>query len=429
MATLKIEGGHPISGEITPLPNKNSILKLIPACVIANDIITLRNVPKSTSVRTLLRVFKELGGKVSYLKNNVVKLDPRPINSWRIPDDLASKERASLMFLGPLVARFGKAEIAKSGGCKLGNRPLDTMFQGLSALGIEIEQNDSYKLVTKGLKGNEKIWLMEASVTGTENLIIAATLAKGKTIIYNAACEPHTQDLCKFLNALGAQISGIGSNRLVIEGVEELKGGTDWTVMNDHLDVGGLIAIAAITNGELLIKDAVPEHMTQILNYFSKLNLAVEIRGDDIFVPSNQDLVCKRNVKGNIDKIMDQPWPGFPTDLLPQTLVLALKAKGTIKIFSNMYEEKLMFYRDLQKMHGEIILASPHLAIPFGPTEFRGAKITAPPALRETYSLIMAALAAKGETIIKNADAVFRGYPDVIEKLSNLGAKITMNKK
>lgn len=424
MATIQIEGGHPVSGEVTPLPNKNSILKLIPACVIAQDVITLRNVPKSTAVRTLLRVFKHLGGKVTYLKNNVIKLDPRPINNWKIPDNLAAKERASLMFLGPLVARFGKAEIAKSGGCKLGNRPLDTMFQGLSALGIKIEQNDSYKLYTDGLMGNDMVWLIEASVTGTENLIIAATLAKGKTVIYNAACEPHTQDLCKFLNSLGANIQGIGSNRLEINGVKELSGSTDWTVMNDHLDVGGLIAIAALTNGELLIKEAVPEHMTQILNYYRKLNVEVEIRDNDIFVPKNQELVCKRNVKGNIDKIMDQPWPGFPTDLLPQTLVLALKAKGTIKIFSNMYEEKLMFYRDLQKMHGEIILASPHLAIPFGPAEFKGATITAPPALRETYSLIMTALAADGVTTIKNADAVFRGYPDVIEKLSALGANI-----
>lgn len=252
MSTIKIQGGYPLKGTVTPMPNKNSILKLIPAAILLDEPVVFHNVPKSTSVRILLQIFKQLGGKVAYLKDNSIKLDGRPMRSSAIDEDLAMKERSSFMFLGPLLSRFSKASIRDGGGCKLGNRPLDTMFQGMSILGVEIDKADGYKLSTKGLKGKE-VWQLEASVTGTENLILAAVKAKGTTIIYNAACEPHTQDLCNFLVSVGAKIQGVGSNRLIIEGVESLSGG-EWTVINDHIDIGGLMVTAAVTNGELLIK-------------------------------------------------------------------------------------------------------------------------------------------------------------------------------
>lgn len=427
MSKIIIQGGNPLKGVVTPVANKNSILKLIPACILINAPVIIHNVPKSSSVRVMLDVFKQLGGKINYIDQDTIELDASEVNTWIIDDELAQKERATFMFLGPLLSRFGKGEISDPGGCKLGNRPLDTMFQGLRALGVELDKSNGYHVFTKGLVGNEDVWLVEASVTGTENLILAAVKAKGRTIIYNAACEPHTQDLCNFLVSVGAKIQGIGSNRLIIDGVNELSGG-EWTVISDHLDVGGLIVAAAVTGGELLIKNAIPKHMTQILNYFAKTNLRVEVRGEDIFVPANQELICKLNIRGDIDKVPDQPWPGFPVDLIPQILVLALKAKGTLKIHSNMYETQLFFIEELQRMKASLIMADPHRVITFGPTSFKGAQVTSPNILQCAHAIILAGLAAEGTTTILNADMIFRRYPEIVEMLQSLGADIVVEK-
>jgi len=426
MSSIKIEGGTPLKGEVTPMPNKNSIVVLIPAIVLSNKPITLHNVPKSTSVRIMLQIFKQLGGKVTYLAGNSIKLNPLSINNYNIDDNLAQKERAGFVYLGALLSRFGKASIRDGGGCKLGNRPLDTMFQGMISLGVELDKNDGYKVKTKGLKGNESIWLMEASVTGTNNLIIAAVKAKGKTVIYNAACEPHVQDLCNFLNSMGANILGIGTNRLTIEGVEILDKGGEWAVISDHIDIGGLIITAAITNGELLIKNAIPQHMTHILNYFSKLNLKVEIQGDDIFVPTDQELIAKPNFKGDIDKFNDQPWPtGFPVDLIPQALVLALRSKGSIRIYSNMYEVQLIeLFAELFKMNAKMIMTNPNQIITFGVSNLTGVRVNSSTILQCTHALLLAGLTAKGTTIIENADIIYRRFPEVVQILTKLGAKI-----
>jgi len=424
MSTLNIEGGYPLKGTVTPMPNKNSILKLIPAAILADEAVTLHNVPKSTSVRVMLQVFKQLGGKVTYLKDNSVKLNGTSVNTHAIDESLAQKERATFLFLGPLLARFGQASIKDGGGCKLGNRPLDTMFQGMQGLGAKVDKENGYKVYTKGLVGNENIWLLEASVTGTENLIIAAVKAKGKTVIYNAACEPHTQDLCNFLNSIGAKIEGIGTNRITIEGVEHLSGG-EWTVIPDHIDIAGLIVAAAVTNGEILIKNAIPEYMTQILNNFAKLNLKVEIRGKNIFVPSGQDLLAKPNFKGDIDKIKDEPWPGYPVDIIPQALILALKAKGNIRIYSNMYEVQLIeLFAELFKMQAKFTMTNPNQIITFGPSALVGAKVNASTILQSTHALILAGLSAKGTTQIENADIIYRRFPEIVEVLKSLGAKI-----
>jgi UDP-N-acetylglucosamine 1-carboxyvinyltransferase len=425
MSTIVINGGKPLKGTVIPVANKNSILKLIPACILTDETVTIHNVPKSSSVRVMLQVFRQLGGKVTYLKDNTIKLNASSVHTHIIDDKLAQKERATFMFLGPLLARFGKAEISDPGGCKLGNRPLDAMFQGLLGLGVKLDKSNGYKVYTDGLVGNEKIWLIEASVTGTENLILAAVKATGKTVIYNAACEPHTQDLCNFLVSIGAKIQGIGSNMLIIDGVTSLTGG-QWTVISDHLDIGGWIAAAAMTNGELLIKNAIPEHMTQILNYFSKLNVVVEVRGNDLFVPANQQLECKTNIRGDIDKIPDQPWPGYPVDLIPQILVLATKAKGNIKVLSNMYETQLFFVEELQKMRASLIMSHPHQVITFGPTNYKGVTITAPNILQCVHAVLLAGLSAEGKTTILNADMLMRRYPEIIETLQTLGADVQL---
>ena len=236
--------------------------------------------------------------------------------------------------------------------------------------------------------------------------------------------NPHTQDLCNFLVSIGAKIEGIGTNRLTIEGVEKLSGG-EWTVISDHIDIGGLIVAAAITNGELLIKNAIPQHMTQIINNFKKLNVKVEIQGDDIFVPKDQELVAQPNFKGDIDKIKDEVWPGFPVDLIPQALILALKAKGNIRVYSNMYEVQLVeLFAELFKMQAKFTLTNPNQIITFGPTNFAGTKVNSSSILQCTHALILAGLAAKGKTIIDNADIVYRRFPEIIATLSRLGAKI-----
>ncbi len=423
MASFRIKGGNPLRGEVNSVPNKNSILALIPACILTEEPIVLHNVPKSSSVRVMLRIFRNLGGKVAYLKKNVIRLDSSNVNKYVIDKELAKKEKAIVMFLGPLLSRFGKAVLGSAGGCKLGNRPLDTLFQGLKLLNTKVDNKNNYKLSTKGLKGNEDIWLIEASVTGTENIILAAVKAKGRTIIYNAACEPHTQDLCNFLISIGAKIQGVGTNKLIIEGVDDLKGG-EWKVIPDHIDIGGLIVASAVTKGEILIKNAIPQHMTQILNYFSKINLEVEIRGSDIFVPGNQKLICKRNIKGDIDKIPDQPWPGFPVDLIPQAIVLASKAEGSIKIYSVMYETQLMFVHELLKLKANLIFPNPQQVVTSGPSRFKGSNIEAPSILQCIHALVIAGLSAEGTTIIKNTNIISRRYPNLIKRIKNLGGRI-----
>ncbi len=426
MQKLIIKGGNPISGKITPVANKNSILKLIPACILLEGKVKISNVPHSTSVKVMLDIFKDLGGKIEYLENNTVILDSKDIKKFSINDELASKERAGLMFLGPLVSRFGQAEVKDSGGCKLGVRPLDTMFQGLKSLGIEVSGDKKYSLVAKNGLNGTKIWLVEASVTGTENLILAAVKAKGITEIYNAACEPHTQDLCNFLVSCGAKISGIGSNRLFITGVEKLVAPENfsWKVISDHIDIGGLIVSAAITGGEIEIEDAIPEHMVGILQFFEKINLKYAIIGNSIKIPQGQDLKCNPNFKGDMDKIPDQVWPGYPVDLIPQAIVLACFAPGNIRIHSIMYETQLFFIEELMKMNGKVHLSNPHTVITLGPSKFRGAKINCPEIIQSAHALVTAALAASGETTLHRIDPLMRRYPDLVDNLKKLGADI-----
>lgn len=419
-----IEGGTPLKGEITPTPNKNSVVAIIPAIILADEPVILTNVPKSSSVRTLLRIFKSLGGKVSYLKGSKIKLDPRPLNGHVIDKELAKKERSANMFLGPLLARFGKAELGEVGGCKLGQRPIDTLMQGLLKMGAEMDPENIFKLSAKEIVGNPDIWQLEASVTGTENLIMTAVKAKGTTVIYNAACEPHVQDLCNFLVSLGGRIYGIGTNKLQIQGVDRLTGG-QWEIIPDHIDIGGLIVASAITRGEVTIKNAIPHHMQHVLQFFEKLNLHCDVVGQDIKVPGDQDLYCKSNMKGDIDKIVAQPWPtGFPVDLLPQALVLAASLPGNMIIMNPMYERGLTFVDDLVMMKGNVILADPGRAITYGPSDWKGATLSAPAIIQCAHALALVGFAARGTTKILNADIISRRFPEFTSAMTSLGGRI-----
>ena len=424
MSKLIINGGKPLSGTIKPVANKNSIIKLIPATILADGPVTLHNVPMSSAVKIFIDVFKQLGGTVEYVRPGTIIFDSSTVNSYKIDEALAEKERATFVFLGPLLSKFKNAEIVDPGGCKLGNRPLDTHFQGLKGLGVQIDKDTGYKLFTDGLKGSD-IWLLEASVTATENLVLAAVKASGTTTIYNAACEPHTQDLCNFLVSIGARIEGIGSNKLTIQGVESLSGG-EWTVISDHIDIGGLIVGAAITGGELVITDAIPEHMTQILNYFAKCNVQVEIRGTSIFVPGNQKLECRSNVRGDLDKIYDQPWPMFPVDLIPQALILASCSEGNMLVGSRMYESQLFFVEELLKLKGTMVLADPHRVVVLGKSHYKGATVTSPSIIQCAHAIVLAGLAAEGTTTILNADSIFRRFPEIVKTLQSLGADVRM---
>ncbi len=428
MSNLIVTGGFPISGEVTPVGNKNAILPLICAATLTDEPVTFHNVPSSSSVRVLLKIYRKLGGKVAYVGKNSIRLTGKGIDNHVIDKELSKKERSALMFLGPLLHRFGKAEVDEAGGCKLGNRPVDTLFQGLIAMGGIMDKDNIYKFTTKGLKGNPNIYQIEASVTGTESLVLTAVLARGTTIIHNAACEPHVQDVCNFLNSIGAKIEGVGSNKLVITGVEKLNGG-EWKIISDHIDVAGLIMVGAITGGRLKINNAIPEHMYQVLNYLKKLNINVHIDGDSIIVPENQELIAKPNLKGDIDKIYDAPHPmGVPMDLIPQFVVTAALAKGTIKVHSFFYETQLLsLYEELLKMRANIQLTDTKTIMTFGPSRLKGASINASSIISSAYAELMAALVADGASVIKNADIISRRYPDIVPTLNSLGAKIEVD--
>lgn len=424
MATYKIVGGKPLNGEIIPVPNKNSILKLIPAALLTKEPVILRNVPLSSDVRLMLKIVKQLGGKVTYLdEGNSVKINAKELTTFEIDPELSQKAKASVMFMGPLLIRFKKANMPIPGGCKLGTRPLDAFIDNMVQMGAKYIREKGYYLEAEKLHG-AKIWSWFPSVTATENAVMLAVLTPGLTEIYNAASEPHTQDLCNMLNAMGAKIYGIGSNRLTIEGVSELHG-VDWKVIPDHLDIGAYIAAAAMTGGEITIKDAIPEHMSMILQFFEKIGIKVKIKGDDIYVNGNQKMECALTVRGDIFDVKTFAWPFLPPDFVHVAVVSALKAKGSMIFHNSFYEYGFFFIEEVAKMKAKIIMADPHRIITFGPTNFKGAKLIAPNIIQATMALFLAALSAEGTTILEDAeDSLMRRYPDLLENYRKLGADI-----
>lgn len=435
MAIFKIKGGKQLKGEITPQGAKNEVLQILCAILLTEEKVHVTNIPDIKDVNRLIEILVDLGvkvqknGKGDYtFQANQLKLDYLKSNEFR-KDGAAL--RGSIMLMGPLLARFGEAYMPKPGGDKIGRRRLDTHFQGFFELGAKYRFNteESFYGVEVdpkvGLQGSY-ILLEEASVTGTANLIMAAVLSKGTTTIYNAACEPYIQQLCKMLNRMGAQISGIGSNLLTVEGVEKLSG-TEHKVLPDMIEIGSWIGLAAMTQSEITIKNVSWENLGIIPNVFRKLGIKLEKKDDDIFIPRQEKYKIERFIDGSILTISDAPWPGFTPDLLSIILVVATQAKGSVLIHQKMFESRLFFVDKLIDMGAQIILCDPHRATVIGLDQeipLKAADLTSPD-IRAGIALLIAALSAKGTSTIHNIEQIDRGYEDIDTRLRALGADIT----
>jgi len=432
MASFEIKGGNKLSGEITPQGAKNEALQILCAVLLTKEEVTVRNIPHIRDTNRLIELLVTLGVKVERLSDNTVKFQSDEVNTKNLDSEAfvekASAIRGSVMILGPLLARFGLAKLPKPGGDKIGRRPMDTHFLGLQKLGGDFSydaKTSSYQIISKkGLKGAYML-LEEASVTGTANILMAAVLAKGKTTIYNAACEPYLQQLCLMLNRMGAKISGVGSNLLTIEGVKELSG-TEHTILPDMIEIGSFIGLAAMTSSSLTIKNCRIDMLGLIPQVFQKLGIKLQIKGDDIHIPKQERYEIKKNIDGSILHISDAPWPGFTPDLLSIVLVVATQAKGTVLIHQKMFESRLFFTDKLIDMGAQIILCDPHRATVVGLNkeyQLRATKMTSPD-IRAGVSLLIAALSADGTSIIQNIEQIDRGYQFIDTRLNNLGAQI-----
>ncbi|MDM1073746.1 UDP-N-acetylglucosamine 1-carboxyvinyltransferase [Empedobacter brevis] len=433
MATFQIKGGKPLKGEITPQGAKNEVLQILCAVLLTNEQVRVKNIPDIRDVNRLIEILGDLGvktqknGKGDFtFQADELRLDYLKGKQFR-KDGAAL--RGSIMLMGPLLARFGEAFMPKPGGDKIGRRRLDTHFEGFFALGAKYRFNpdeDFYgvEVDENGLQGSYML-LEEASVTGTANIIMAAVLAKGTTTIYNAACEPYIQQLCNMLNRMGAKISGISSNLLTIEGVEKLDG-TEHTCLPDMIEIGSWIGLAAMTKSELTIKNVSWENLGVIPDVFRKLGIKLEKVNDDIYIPAQENYEIERFIDGSILTISDAPWPGFTPDLLSIILVIATQAKGSVLIHQKMFESRLFFVDKLIEMGAQIILCDPHRATVIGlnhETPLKGAELTSPD-IRAGMSLLIAALSAKGKTVIHNIDQIDRGYEDIDVRLRAIGADI-----
>ncbi|MBK7651892.1 MAG: UDP-N-acetylglucosamine 1-carboxyvinyltransferase [Flammeovirgaceae bacterium] len=431
MSLFKIRGGFRLKGEITPQGAKNEALQVICAPLLTAEPVTIHNIPDILDVNKLIELVGDLGCKVEKLGKGSYRFTATQINTDFLQTDTyrkkASALRGSVMLLGPILARFGQASIPKPGGDKIGRRKLDTHFIGFQSLGAKFKyesEDNLFHIDATHLKGCYML-LDEASVTGTANIVMAAVLAKGTTTIYNAACEPYLQQLCSMLNRMGAKISGIGSNLLVIEGVEKL-GGTDHTLLPDMIEIGSFIGLAAMTQSEITIKNCRVDMLGIIPEIFRRLGIKMEFRGDDIHVPSQDHYEIETFIDGSILTVADAPWPGFTPDLLSIVLVVATQAKGSVLIHQKMFESRLFFVDKLIDMGAQIILCDPHRANVIGldrKQALRGVKMASPD-IRAGVALLIAALSAKGESEISNIDQIDRGYQDIENRLKKLGAQI-----
>src|SRR5690349_10570702 len=421
MEQFIVEGGYPLHGVLRPAGNKNAALPMLAAALLTDEPVVLQNVPEIDDVRVMLRLLERLGVEVEQ-SDHAVRLWARDPQASALDPDLCRRIRTSLLLAGPLLARCGTAALGLPGGDTIGRRRNDTHLLALRALGAEVEVSDSqYSFRAERLRGAE-IFLDEASVTGTEQAMLAACTAEGTTVIRNAASEPHVQDLGNFLNTLGACIHGIGSNTLEIRGVPRLHGGT-YRIMSDHMEVGSFIGLAAITGSEVLIKDAVPEHLHMTSHVFQRLGVRTEVRGQDIFVPGGQELRVESDAHGAILKIDDGPWPAFPSDLMSIALVVATQAEGTVLIFEKMFESRLFFVDKLIGMGARIVLCDPHRAVIIGRSPLHGDELASPD-IRAGMALLTAALCARGTSVIQNVGQIDRGYERIEERLAAVGARI-----
>jgi UDP-N-acetylglucosamine 1-carboxyvinyltransferase len=426
MEKFIIEGGIPLHGEITPAGNKNAALPLMAACLLTSEPVILRNLPDIQDVQTMRRLFMSLGVEYTELESHVWKIQAKDIKPADLDPDLCRKIRASILLAGPMLARFGKLELPPPGGDVIGRRRVDTHMLALEKLGAKIKYNRMFSLECKKLIGAD-ILLDEASVTATENALMACVLAKGTTFLRNAASEPHIQELCHMLNSMGANIENIGSNTLIIHGVESLHG-TEFTIGPDYLEVVSFIGAAAVTHGEILIKNAGNKYLDMIKLVFGRLGVTWQEKGDDLFVPEKQKLVIESDLGGAIPTINVMPWPAFPTDLMSIAIVVATQSKGTALFHDWMYPSRMFFTDKLVGMGAQIVLCDPHRCMVQGPTLLSGEKMESPD-IRAGMSLVLAALSAKGKSTIRNITQIDRGYEKVEEKLKKLGAKIERMKE
>lgn len=431
MISFEIEGGLPLKGEIIPQGAKNEVLQIICATLLTPEPVTVSNVPNIRDVNKLIALVANLGVLVEKLNPDTYRFTAKDVNLEYIDTDDYAKQagalRGSVMLIGAMLGRFGKGKIPKPGGDKIGRRRLDTHFLGLQKLGAKFEYNTEhgyYQINGSQLTGTY-ILLDEASVTGTANVIMAAVKAKGTTTLYNAACEPYLQQLCKMLNAMGARISGIGSNLLVIEGVEYL-GGTSHKVLPDMIEIGSFIGMAAMNAAELTIKNARIDQLGIIPDVFKRLGVHMEFRNDDIYIPSQEHYEVASFIDGSVMTIADAPWPGFTPDLMSIALVVATQAKGTVLIHQKMFESRLFFVDKLIDMGAQIILCDPHRATVIGLDKkipLRGIRMTSPD-IRAGVALLIAALSAQGKSIIDNVEQIDRGYQYIDQRLQAIGANI-----
>jgi UDP-N-acetylglucosamine 1-carboxyvinyltransferase len=431
MSSFEIHGGKKLKGELTPQGAKNEALQVLCAPLLTPEKVTISNVPDIVDVNKLIDLLQTMGVKIEKIERGTYSFQAKDIDmSYLETEDFkkrAGSLRGSIMIVGPLLARFGKGFIPKPGGDKIGRRRLDTHFEGFTLLGAKFNYDAGehfYSIEGENLKGTY-IHLDEASVTGTANIVMAAVMAEGTTTFYNAACEPYLQQLCKMLNAMGAKISGIGSNLLTIEGVKEL-GGCYHRILPDMIEIGSFIGLAAMTQSEITIKDVSWENLGVIPNTFKRLGIKLERRGDDIFVPAQDLYEIDTFIDGSILTIYDAPWPGFTPDLLSIILVVATQAKGSVLIHQKMFESRLFFTDKLIDMGAQIILCDPHRATVIGLArqhQLRGINMTSPD-IRAGVSLLIAALSAEGKSVIHNIEQIDRGYQDIDIRLRNIGADI-----
>ncbi len=428
---FEIHGGKRLKGEITPQGAKNEALQVISAVLLTKEKVTISNIPNIQDVNKLIELLADLGVEVHQLSSDTYTFEAKNINQ----DFLLSPEfkkkgaalRGSIMIVGPLLGRFGKAYIPKPGGDKIGRRRLDTHFLGFEKLGAKFNYDPKehfFSVDGSNLKGNFML-LEEASVTGTANVIMAAVLAYGKTTIYNAACEPYIQQLCKMINSMGGKISGVGSNLLTIEGVETL-GGCEHRLLPDMIEIGSFIGLAAMTQSEITIKNVRYDQLGMIPDVFRKMGIKFELKGDDIFIPEQESYEIENFIDGSILTIADAPWPGFTPDLLSIILVVATQAKGSVLIHQKMFESRLFFVDKLIDMGAQIILCDPHRANVIGlgrKNKLRGITMTSPD-IRAGVSLLIAALTAEGKSVINNIEQIDRGYQYIEERLQSIGADI-----
>ncbi|PKR81044.1 UDP-N-acetylglucosamine 1-carboxyvinyltransferase [Brumimicrobium salinarum] len=431
MASFEIHGGKKLKGEVIPQGAKNEALQILCGVLLTPEKVTIANLPDIIDVNKLINLLQAMGVKIEKVEKGTYIFQAKDVNlDYLKTEDFkerASGLRGSVMIIGPLLARFGKAFMPKPGGDKIGRRRLDTHFEGLIKLGANFNFDSKEHFYTVEAKKLEGIYIHmdEASVTGTANIVMAAALAKGKTTIYNAACEPYLQQLCTMLNNMGAKITGVGSNLLHIEGVKELKG-CYHRILPDMIEIGSFIGLAAMTQSEITIKDVGYEHLGIIPQVFKRLGIQLERRGDDIFVPAQESYEIDTFIDGSILTVSDAPWPGFTPDLLSIILVVATQAKGSVLVHQKMFESRLFFVDKLIDMGAQIILCDPHRATVIGmdrKTNLRGIQMTSPD-IRAGVSLLIAALSAEGKSVIHNIEQIDRGYQDIDIRLNNLGADI-----